>query len=290
MPSRPLVSTDLVLASGTIRAATLEETVVAASQAGFAGISVYYDEYVAARRSGWTDAGLADLLDDQAITVAELDGRMDWLPGDSGNASAEQFIAAADALGARSITVLETEGRRVGLTIPWDDAAAAFAALCDRADGQGLLAHIEFFPFSGIPDLSTAYEVVRRAERSNGGVMIDTWHLLRGPDAGRIDPAVPGSAVLAVQVGDVAELPDENARFEMMHARRLPGRGVGPLPLLLSELRARGCTAPIEVEVYSDELAGLEHDRAADLAGQALRQVVESAGLGPQVPTSTGRS
>jgi len=286
MVRRRLSPSELVLASGTIRAASLEETVTAASTAGFSGISVYYDEYVAAKARGWTDDGLTDLLDGHGMAVAELDGRMDWLPGDGDEPSADQFVAAAVALGARSITVLETKGRRVGRDIPWAVAAAAFADLCDRAARFGLLAHIEFYPFSGIPDMGCAYEVAKRADRANGGIMVDTWHLLRGPDRGRLDPEVPGSAVLAVQVGDVAETPDEDGRFEMMHARLLPGRGVAPLPRLLSDLRTRGCTAPIEVEVYSDELAALRPEHAANLAFGALCEV--TAGLEPGAPISPG--
>jgi sugar phosphate isomerase/epimerase len=281
----PLSQSDLVLASGTIRRSTLEETVFAASGAGFAGVSLYYDEYVEARVRGWTDADLRALLQDQGIGVAELDGRMSWLPGDRGGAGAEEFIAAAAAVGARSITVLETEGRRVGHAIPWDVAATAFAAVCDRAGREGLLAHIEFYPFSGIPDMGTAWEVAKRAERENGGVMVDTWHLWRGPDGGRLDPQVPGSAVLAVQVGDVAGVPAPDGVFEMMHQRLLPGRGVGDLGSLLSELRGRGCTAPVEVEVYSDELAALPAEHVAELAYDSARAV--TVGLDAIDPTTS---
>jgi hypothetical protein len=33
--------------------------------------------------------------------------------------------------------------------------------------------------------------------------MVDSWHHLRGIDAGHFDPGIPGESILAVQLGDV---------------------------------------------------------------------------------------
>lgn len=272
--TRPLGRDDLVLCSGTVRSAPFDLTVRAAADAGFQGISLYYEEYRTARAAGWSDLDLRTFMDDHGITVAELDGRMDWLPGDAGAPSASEFVAAAASLGARSITVLEVRGRRVGDTLALSDVASAFASVCDRAADHDLLAHIEYFPQSGIPDLATAYEIVRAAGRGNGGVMVDSWHHLRGTDAGRFDPGFPGESILAVQLGDVAPAPSADLAHEMMHHRLLPGTGAGDLAGLVRTVRDRGCVAPIEVEVYSDELAALDPFVAARRATHALRDVL----------------
>jgi sugar phosphate isomerase/epimerase len=268
-----------VLCSGTIRAAPFAHTISAAGTAGFQGVSLYYNEYAIARAEGWSDADMRGLLDDNGVAVAELDGRMDWLPGDWGAPSAADFVAAAAALGARSITVLETRGRRVGTDVPLDVVVRAFAALCDRAADHGLLAHLEYFPWSGIDTFATAHEIARNADRGNGGVMVDVWHHLRGRDAGAIDFVVGCSSVLAVQVSDVATERHDDLRAEARHARVLPGQGAGDTVALLRALREQGCTAPMEVEVYSDELTRLPPAEAARRAGDALRAVLVEAGL-----------
>jgi sugar phosphate isomerase/epimerase len=275
--THPLGSDDLVLCSGTIRSASFDLTVRAAADAGFQGVSVYYDEYRTARSSGWTDLDLRTFMDDHGIAVAELDGRMDWLPGDTGAPSTAEFVAAAASLGARSITVLEVRGRRVGDTLALGDAASAFASVCDRAADHDLLAHIEYFPQSGVPDLRTAYEIVRAAGRGNGGVMVDSWHHLRGMDAGHFHPGFPGESILAVQLGDVGPVPSADPAHEMMHHRLLPGSGAGNLAGLVRSVRDRGCAAPMEVEVYSDELAALDPFVAARRAMHALREVLMEA-------------
>jgi sugar phosphate isomerase/epimerase len=275
--THPLGPDDVVLCSGTIRTAPFDLTVRAASDAGFGGISLYYEEYRTARTSGWSDLDLRTFMDDHGITVAELDGRMDWLPGDRGAPSAGEFVGAAASLGARSVTVLEVRGRRVGDTLALCDVASAFASVCDLAADHDLLAHIEYFPLSGIPDLRTAYEIVRAAGRANGGVMVDSWHHLRGLDAGRFDPGFPGESILAVQLGDVAPAASADLAHEMMHQRLLPGTGAGDLAGLVRTVRDRGCVAPMEVEVYSDELAALDPFVAARRAMQALREVLMDA-------------
>jgi sugar phosphate isomerase/epimerase len=271
-----LTAGDLVLCGGTVRAASLPDKVDAAAAAGFQGVSLYWSDYIQARGDGWTDAGLRRLLADHGLAMAELDGQMAWLPSsDPDVPSMERFLAAAAALGARSVTCLEVTGAR----LPAAAGANAFAALCDRAGEAGLLVHIEYFPWSGIADIATAYEIARLAGRPNGGVMVDVWHHIRGPDAGATDLGVPGTAVVAVQVGDVAATPGPSVRHEAMHDRLLPGEGAGGVAGLLRALRDQGCTAPLEVEVYSDRLAALPPREAARLAADALRTVVASAGI-----------
>src|SRR5207302_213589 len=100
------------------------------------------------------------------------------------------------ALGARSMNAVDVFGG------DWDvdDAAEAFAGLCDRAGEHGLVVHLEFLPWSKIPDVGSAWEVVRLAGRSNGGIAIDAWHFFRGgphpptPPARRPTPPVASSA------------------------------------------------------------------------------------------------
>jgi sugar phosphate isomerase/epimerase len=64
-----------------------------------------------------------------------------------------------------------------------------------------------------------------------------------------------------------------------MHERLLPGEGAGSVADLLAALRRQGCTAPMEVEVYSDRLDALPPGEAARLAGDALRAVLAAADL-----------
>lgn len=274
----PLTEGDLVLCSGTIARARLPEAVPIAAAAGFRGLSVYFDDYVAVRDDGWSDVALRALLDDHEIAVAELDGAMRWLPGDTRGPSPAEFLDAAAALGARSCTVIEVDGRTVGDgtgdALPFSVVAEAFAAVCDLAASRELLLHLEYFPVSGIRDLATADAIAVAAGRVNGGVLLDVFHHTRGPDAGRTDFGDAAARVFAVQVNDVRDEPAMSLRREIMHDRLLPGAGVANVAELLRALRDQGCAAPFGVEVYSDELHALGAAEAALRAGDALRSVL----------------
>lgn len=269
-----LDAASLVLCSGSLRPTPLVTRVEAAAAAGFAGISVYFDDYAALRAAGWRDDAIRTLFVEHGLAVAEFDGAMRWLPDDRRGPSVAEFVDAAAAIGARSLTVIEVDGRTVGLDLPIDVVSAAFAEVCDLAATAGLLAHLEYFPFSGIADLRTATAINRRAGRANGGVMVDTWHHVRGPDSGRLDLG-DSAAVSAIQVSDLAPEAFADVRFEAMHARSMPGAVGSPSVEILRALRASGSTAPVGIEVFSDELHALDPFVAARRCADALRRLLE---------------
>ncbi len=265
------------------RETTFPERIAAAVAGGFSGISLWARDYFAAQRDGLTDADLRALLADNGIAVAELDLAWSWLPGASdihipAELDTEELFAhdeadlfrIADALGARSINAIDVFGGDWSI----DDAAVAFAGLCDRAAEHGLLVHIEFLPWSRIPNVTAAWEIVRRADRSNGGVLVDAWHFFRsGADFDGLR-AVPGERVLGLQLDDAPVAPEADLPTASLHERRLPGDGELDLPALLQTLREIGSVAPIGVEVFSDQLHALDPTEAGRRAGAATARLL----------------
>jgi len=272
---------DLVLCAGTVLRAPLAERIEAAAAAGFAAISLWPDDYKRARAAGTTDADLRAMLDHHGLAVAELDHVSRWLPGVDGalppvGHALDDLLAIADAVGGRSVNVVELFGQRA----PVEVAAAAFAGLCDRAAGHGLLVHLEFLPWSAIPDLATAWEIVRLADRPNGGLMIDSWHHLRSRQGHAALRAVPGARITGLQLSDAPAEPEGHILDETLRRRRLPGDGDGDLVELVRILDEIGCTAPVGVEVFSEELAALPAAEVARRAAQATRAVLDRARRG----------
>ncbi len=278
--------TDLVLCSGTLpRDVSFGERVDAAVAGGFRGISLWGRDYERARADGLSDADIRAVLADNGLEVAELDPAWWWLPGASEVSIPEsadtmrvfrygekEMFAIADAVRARSINATDVFGGSWDV----DDAAAAFAALCDRAAEHGLLVHLEGLPWSRIPDVRAAWEIVRRADRANGGIVVDAWHFFRaGTDFGAL-AGVPGDKVLGIQLDDGPAQPEDNLLRATLHDRLLPGDGQFDLLTLLSTLRAIDAVAPIGVEVFSDALHAQGPIAAARAAGSATRRLLES--------------
>ncbi|WP_420640096.1 sugar phosphate isomerase/epimerase family protein [Candidatus Poriferisocius sp.] len=274
------------LCTGTLGRIPWDDKARAASAAGFGRLSIYGREHRKLHERGWDDDAIVDLLSELNLRVAEYDGAVMTMRSPDG---AEEVVAAAAALGARSITVLE---HTVAGQPPWvpgehiAQAATTLAEIADQAADHEILALIEPFAWSPLDDHRVAAEIIDRADRPNAGLLVDTWHLGRGPERGRLDPAIDPARINALQVSDLAPAPStaqtsEEVAYESIHHRLLPGHGHGHIAEFLAELARRGVDAPIAVEVFSDDLNTLPPEQAARLALTALTQVL------PQPPSTT---
>jgi sugar phosphate isomerase/epimerase len=268
------------LCGRTLPQTTLPERIELAARHGFTHVSLMASDARAILDGDLPATEARSLLDRYGIAIAELDAVVGWLPAvdpipeamrppvDEG-----EFYAVAELLaGPAGTPVLNTVDLVTGPTPPIDECAAAFAALCDRAAAHGLRAAVEFVPWTRIPDLATAVAVVERAGRSNGGVMFDTWHHFRGGGTPADIAAVPAELIVALQVNDAPETERDARVAQAVQHRLLPGDGVIGVAEILADLHARGCNAPIGLEVTSAELAALPADEVmARLAAAAHR-------------------
>ncbi len=263
----------LVLCSGSLGSAPLVEKIRAASLAGFGWISIYGSEYREAIAAGDDPAALCRELD---LRVAEVDGVAISMQ------SAEMFdeaLAIAVVFGARSITIVET-----GDYDPLDEnhvasAVEAFGQRCDRAATSGILVHLEPFAWSSLNRTVDAAIIAERADRANGGVLLDYWHHVRGPDQGVLDPAIPMRRIFGIQLADTLARPWDNVRDECMTQRQLPGTGHADLSRRLTEIATRGALPPIGIEVFGEVLADRSPLAAAQAAFEAIEHTLSTAGI-----------
>ncbi len=277
----------LVLCSGTIpRDTSFRARLEAASDAGYDAVSLWGRDYARARRDGHSDAEMRVMLDDHGLVVAEMDPAWWWTPG-AGDVHVpaeldtmevfchgqDDLLRMAEAVGARSLNAVDV----LGGTWSVEEGAEAFASLCDRAARHGLLVHLEWLAWSRIPDVATAWEMVRIAQPSNGGLNVDTWHCARTgttPDDLR---GLPGDRVLGVQLSDAPRQAEADLLHATLHDRALPGAGELDLTGYLDALGAIEARAPTGVEVFSDTLHGAGAHAAAGAAADATRQVLAMA-------------
>ena len=68
----------------------------------------------------------------------------------------------------------------------------------------------EFLPWTGIPDLATAWRIVESAARENAGILLDTWHWQRQPGGPAVDVlrGIPGDRIPVLQVCDCRPEPE----------------------------------------------------------------------------------
>lgn len=157
-----------------------------------------------------------------------------------------------------------------------DQLASAFAAVCDRASDFGARAHLEFTPITAIADLTTGWDIVRDADRTNGGLLFDTWHFCKGAPDLELLGRIPGDRIFSVQIADARAVALADIRQDTQH-RALPGDGVLDLVPILQTLHRIGALTWIGPEVISPDLAAQPAAVAAQLADSRTRDLVTRA-------------
>lgn len=286
MTSRPISLTSvlgtastappLVISSYTLGTdVQFRERVAAAAAAGFEGIGLRAENYWVAKDAGLDAATMADIAASAGVPVLEVEYLTGW--GTSADRTAEQqrkertVVEMAHSFGVRHLNAGLLEH------LPVDRIIEAFADLCDRV-GPDLTVALEFMPYSGVPDLATAWQVVRDAGRPNGALIVDVWHWARAGMTAADLASVPASSIIAVQLCDVLAEPMTPLRSESLGHRLPPGQGYGDAVGMVRALHDHGVTpAVVTAEVISDALVAGGVEQAARTVHRATLEVMRAA-------------
>jgi len=266
----------LVVSSYTLGTAVpYTERVAAAAAAGFDGIGLRAENYWQAEDAGLNAAAMADIASSAGVPVLEVEYLTGW--GSTADRNADQqrkertVFDMARAFGVRHMNAGLLEH------LPVDQITEAFAGLCDRA-GSDLTVALEFMPYSGVPDLATAWRIVRDADRPNAALIVDVWHWVRAGMVAADLASVPAAAIIAVQLCDVLAEPMTPPRTESLGHRLPPGHGHGDAAGMVRALHDHGVApAVVTVEVISDALVAGGVAAAARTVHQAAVEVLQAA-------------
>nr|WP_245243338.1 sugar phosphate isomerase/epimerase and 4-hydroxyphenylpyruvate domain-containing protein [Pararhodobacter sp. SW119] len=115
-----------------------------------------------------------------------------------------------------------------------------------------------------IDDHRDAWEVVRRADHPNVGLILDSFHTLaRGIDADTIR-RIPGDRIFFVQLADAPAIPMD-LLYWSRHFRCMPGEGDLDVQGFMRAVLATGYAGPLSLEIFNDQFrAGLPRLVAVD--------------------------
>jgi sugar phosphate isomerase/epimerase len=129
-----------------------------------------------------------------------------------------------------------------------DECVAMFA-------GTGVGLGWEFLPFTPMDSIAKTMEFVARTRDAGvpAAVIVDTWHLLRGPDGLDGLTQLKLDDVAYVQFDDALPVTTGDPMEETLHRRAMPGSGELPLAEFCDRARAWGYDGPVSVEILSAE-------------------------------------
>jgi 4-hydroxyphenylpyruvate dioxygenase len=235
---------------------TLGEKLEAIAKAGFDGIEIFEQDFIA-------DAGsprdVGNMIRDHGLDIMLFQPFRDFegLP-DPQRAKAfdraERKFDLMQELGTDLVLVCSTVSPDAMGGI--DRAAEDFRELGDRAAKRGLRVGYEALAWGRhVNDHRDAWEIVRRADHPNVGLILDSFHTL----GRKIDPdtirRIPGDKVFFVQLAD-APMIEMDLLYWSRHFRNMPGEGDLAVTDFMRAVMATGYDGPLSLEIFNDQFRG----------------------------------
>lgn len=235
---------------------TLVEKLHAIAAAGFDGVEIFENDFLAFDGSPHEvgrmvrDAGLA-------ITLFQPFRDFEGMPEPQRSRTfdrAERKFDVMQELGADLMLVCSNVSPLALGGI--DRAAEDFHELGERAAKRGLRVGYEALAWGRhISDHRDAWEIVRRANHPNIGLILDSFHTL----ARRIDVnsirAIPKDKIFIVQLAD-APLINMDLLHWSRHYRNMPGQGDLPVQDFMRAVAATGYDGVLSLEIFNDQFRG----------------------------------
>ncbi|EID74087.1 MULTISPECIES: sugar phosphate isomerase/epimerase family protein [Rhodococcus] len=213
-------------------------------------------------------------LDDSSIEVFDLE--IIRLGADFDPKSYVPLLEAGARLGAKAMLVGGDDRDRSRLT----DSYARLAELCAQ---YGIVASLEFMPWTAVPDATTAVEIVSQADGSARSVLVDGLHVGRSSTTLDDLAAIPREWLHYAQMCDGSvPAPTDDAELirQAREERLVPGSGGIPLADIWATLPAG---LPVSIELPNEPLR-----RVVGTDAWLARLVAATREVLAQVPATTG--
>lgn len=228
---------------------TFEERVKAAKDAGYEGIGLRAETYVDALAEGLHDEDILAILNKYDMKCTEVEYITMW--ADTQRTYEQKY---KEQICFHMCELFQVNHINCGLMEDYsiEYTAQKLKELCQRA-GKYVIG-VEPMPYSGIPDLKKAWEVVRLSGCENAKIILDTWHWVRANQPFDLC-GVPKEAIISIQINDVHDraYAPSILRDESMHDRLAPGTGYGDTAGFIKMIKEAGVKPKVVgVEVISD--------------------------------------
>lgn len=242
----------------------LREKLDAIAAAGFDGIEIFEQDFIAFDGSP-RDVG--NMIRDHGLEISLFQPFRDFegLP--------EPLRAKAFDRAERKFDLMQELGTDLVLVCSSchpqalggiDRAAADFRELGERAAKRGLRVGYEALCWGKhVNDHRDAWEIVRRADHPNIGIILDSFHTLARKTAPDSIRSIPSDKIFFVQMAD-APLIDMDLLYWSRHFRNMPGEGDLDVTGFTRAVMAAGYTGPISLEIFNDHFRGSNTKQVAN--------------------------
>ena len=237
-------------------AGDLVEKLDAIAAAGFDGIEIFEQDFVA---SDLSPRDVGQMVRDRGLEIMLFQPFRDFegLPDPERSRAfdrAERKFDLMQELGTDLVLICSSVHPKAMGGI--DRAADDLAELGEHAKPRGLRIGYEALAWgTHVNDHRDAWEIVRRADHSQIGLIVDSFHTLGRKLSPESIRAIPGDKIFFVQLAD-APLIEMDLLYWSRHFRNMPGEGDLDVPGFMRAVAATGYDGPISLEIFNDQFRG----------------------------------
>ena len=137
-----------------------------------------------------------------------------------------------------------------------DRAADDFRELGDRAAKRNVRLGYEALCWGKhVNDHRDAWEIVRRTEHPNVGLILDSFHTLGRKIDTETIRSIPGDRIFFIQLADAPAI-NMDLLYWSRHFRNMPGEGDLDVKSFMKAVAATGYNGPISLEIFNDQFRG----------------------------------
>ncbi len=236
----------LALHTWTVDTTPLEGALAAAKSAGFDAIELRRIDFTRCQERGLTNAAVIDTVRKSGLATSAVGVEYGWIfatPEDKERLFTSFKEACENAVALDCGVAMSAIGPGAASL---DEAVANIARAGDIAAGFGLKLALEYqFQHPVVSSLDILRDLIKRAGKSNVGLVLDAYHLQRGGRPGAGFAEVPDAEIFYVQFSDVPDAPPLSAPPV---DRLPPGKGVVRWSELFGLLAAKNYAGYISYE------------------------------------------
>ncbi len=157
----------------------------------------------------------------------------------------------------------------------------------ERAARRGIRVGFEALAWGRhVNDYRDAWEVVRRADHPNIGLVLDSFHICARNTDLRPIRSIPKERIFLVQIADAPRL-DMDVMQWSRHFRCMPGQGDLPVFEFMQALAETGYDGPLSLEIFNDQFrAGSARAVATDGRRSLIYLLDQLARSGSRLPAA----
>ncbi|MGE3646459.1 MAG: bifunctional sugar phosphate isomerase/epimerase/4-hydroxyphenylpyruvate dioxygenase family protein [Beijerinckiaceae bacterium] len=248
--------------------ATLETKLAAAARAGFRAVEIFENDltFFSGR-----PRDVRQRAEDLGIEIIALQPMRDFEgmpePARTRNFErAERKFDLMEELGTRTLCICSSVSEDASGDFPV--LAQDLGELADRAAQRGFSIGYEALAWGRhVRDWMQAWEIVRTADRSNLGIVLDSYHICARKNPLEPMAEIPADKIALVQIADAPDIVMDLMSLSRHH-RCFPGQGDYPITDFLQYALKSGYSGPLSLEIFNDQFRGAP---AAQIARDGMR-------------------